>query len=68
MVDTSGFIIVHSDWITDSASHDNLDMKRTFITVKEPGIAKDLIHGGIMTEEECTNYEDILDQHYWRVS
>ena len=67
MIDTSGFIIVHPDWITDINTLKASDVEKIHISSKESGIAKSLIDGGIMVEEQCTNYEKIHDQHYWRV-
>ena len=65
MLDNSGFVIVHSDWIREGVSGSYVE--NIHITVKETGIAEELIHQRIMVYDSCVNIETVARQYFWRV-
>ena len=65
VLDNSGFVIVHSDWIRKGASGSYVE--NIHVTAKETGIAEELIDQRIMVFDSCVNIETVERQYFWRV-
>lgn len=67
LIDQSGYVIVHYNWVTATGTRENIH-KHVHISSMEPGITKDLIDANIMKDASCLDITDIKKQKYWRVN
>ena len=64
VVDNSGFIVVHKNFVDDMSP---AQVKNVHISVKEPVIARDLVTTKVMTRAACVNLQELRNQYYWKV-
>ncbi|KAI0239286.1 VWFA domain-containing protein [Lamellibrachia satsuma] len=64
LVDSSGFIVVHKDFVEDVSSA----RSDVHISTKEPIIAQDLVAKSIMKKAACVNVQEFSNQYFWTVS
>jgi hypothetical protein len=62
VIDNSGFIVVHPDYITNG-----LPKEAEHIMAKELALAMDLIQSGVMKSESCIQYVNYTLQSYREV-
>ena len=66
MVDRSGFIVFHDDWMDPDISL--AEMINVHVTEKEPEVAEYLIDNLFgMKYARCVNIFDVRNQYTWRV-
>ncbi|XP_070573521.1 VWFA and cache domain-containing protein 1-like [Ptychodera flava] len=62
VMDISGYLVVHKDFLN---SDGDFDIEALHITQIEPSVAKDLMMEGLLTKETCVNFQKIKDQKYY---
>ena len=65
-MDTSGFIVLHKDFIEVSSSTESV--QQIHVSSKEPTIARDLVARNIMKKAACVSVENFSNQYFWKVS
>ncbi|XP_053377482.1 VWFA and cache domain-containing protein 1-like isoform X2 [Mercenaria mercenaria] len=66
LIDDSGFVILHRDFVETTTKRPNLE--NVHLTFKEPAIADDLVNNNIMAKAHCIDFENIKEQYSYRVT
>ncbi len=66
IMDNSGFVVLHPDFLYATESDEYL-FSKVHITVKEPRIAQSLIEKRLMIQQHCLDFENVDERHFWVV-
>lgn len=66
MIDNSGFVLAHYDWIENAKN--GKEQLKIHLAHQEPYIAQILIDNNILTVGECIDIVNVRKQKFWNVS
>jgi len=68
LVDSSGYIVIHKDFVDTISSGKTLSDTMVHISTKERLIALDLVKKNIMRKAACVNVQEFSNQYFWKAS